>query len=346
MRIASRSAAVAALAIAALASASACSRKKDAGKPSPLPADAVAAEVEGEAITMAELDHRLVEKMPADRVFEMRKQVLDELVMERLLAREAKKRGLSPEALAKAEIEDKAKPVLPGEAKELFDRAGLAARGATLEQYQGRIEQSLRDQRRAERRTAFAEELRAQTKVKLNLQEPREQLTFPADAPMLGPPGAPVTLVEFLDYQCTYCQRVQGVVEQVIRQFPGKVRFVHRDFPLDNLHPQAMGAARAARCAGDQGKFWEYHRKLLSEPGHDPPDLRNRAIALGLDEGRFTQCLASTRHDAAIEQAAAQGRELGVSGTPTFFINGRRLVGIRSAEDFAKVIEEELKRVG
>ena len=181
--------------------------------------------------------------------------------------------------------------------------------------------------------------------MKVTLEEPRTQITIPADAPILGSVGAPVTLVEFLDYQCPYCHRVQGIVDHIIGQYPGKVRFVHRDFPLDSVHPQAMDAARAARCAGDQGKFWEYHRKLLAEPGHEKADLRNRALALGLDERRFAACLASTQHDAAIEQSSAQGRELGVSGTPTFFINGRRLVGVRSPEDFAKVIEEELKRV-
>src|SRR5688572_21127078 len=155
---------------------------------------------------------------------------------------------------------------------------------------------------------------------------------------MLGPATAPITLVEFLDYECPYCHRVQGVVEQVLKQFPGKVRFVHRDFPLDDIHPQAMKAARAARCAGEQGKFWQYHKRLLVEPGHDDENLRNKAAAEGLNEGKFQTCLASNRYDAAIRQAADQGRELGVSGTPTFFVNGRRLVGIRSAEDFAKLI--------
>jgi len=329
-----------------LAAGASCKAKKAAGTDSGKPPETVVAEIDGEPISLAELDHKLVERMPQERVFEMRRQVLDELVAERLLAREARARGVTPEQLAKTEIEDKAKPVGAAETQEMFDRSGLAARGATLEQYKSRIEQSLRERRNAERRTAFAEELRGRAKVKINLEEPRSQLTFPADAPMLGPPGAPVTLVEFLDYQCPYCHRVQGVVDHVLQQYPGKVRFVHRDFPLDSIHSQAMNAARAARCAGDQGKFWQYHRKLLAEPGHENADLRNRAVALGLDESRFATCLASTRHDAAIEQATAQGRELGVSGTPTFFINGRRLVGIRSPEDFSKVIEEELKRVG
>jgi protein-disulfide isomerase len=123
------------------------------------------------------------------------------------------------------------------------------------------------------------------------------------------------------------------------------VRFVHRDFPLDEIHSEARRAAKAARCAGEQGKFWQYHRRLLTEPGHDDQNLLLKAAAEGMDEPKFKGCLASTRHDAAIEQAVEQGRELGVSGTPTFFINGRRMVGIRSPEELAKVIDEELQRL-
>jgi protein-disulfide isomerase len=121
---------------------------------------------------------------------------------------------------------------------------------------------------------------------------------------------------------------------------------VHRDFPLDSLHSEARKAARAARCAGDQGKFWQYHRRLLTEPGHDDANLRLKAIAERLDEKRFAACLASTEHDKSIEHALEQGQELGVTGTPTFFINGRRLVGVRPPEDFARIIDEELKKAG
>jgi protein-disulfide isomerase len=342
----SRRAALGVTLAAALMAVPACkSKPTTVAAPSPAP-DQVVAEVDGQPITIAELDHKLVERMPQDRVFEMRRQVLEELVAQRLREKEARARGMTAEQLTKTEIEGKATPHTEADVQELYLRSGLAARGATLEQYRQRIEQSLKAQRIAERRAAFGEELRAKSKVNVILQEPRAQITIPADAPMLGPNNAPVTLVEFLDYECPYCHQVQGVVEQVLRQFPGKVRFVHRDFPLDDLHPQAMNAARAARCAGEQGKFWEYHRRLLTEKGHDDQNLHLKATAEGLDEGKFQTCFASKRHDAAIQQAAAQGRELGVSGTPTFFINGRRMVGIRAMEDFAKVIQEELKRIG
>lgn len=340
-----RSSAPAALAFCILAAASAC-KSKTAVPPAAAPPETVVAEVEGDKITLAELDHQLVEKMPQDRVFEMRRQVLDDMVAQKLIAREAARRGVTPEELTRTEVDGKAKAVGEADVKELYDRSGLAGRGASLEQYRSQIERSLREQRTSERKAAFAQELKAKAAVKVTLDEPRARLTIPADAPMLGTPSAPVTLVEFLDYQCPYCHRVQGVVDQVLQRYPGKVRFVHRDFPLDSLHPDAMNAARAARCAGDQGRFWEYHRRLLAEPGHDITNLRLKAAAEGLDEARFSTCLASTRHDKSIEQALEQGRELGVTGTPTFFINGRRLVGVRPPEEFARIIDEELERAG
>jgi protein-disulfide isomerase len=180
----------------------------------------------------------------------------------------------------------------------------------------------------------------------MRLDPPRVTVEIPAGAPSTGPATAKVTIVEFTDYQCPYCHRAQSVIDEVLQRYSGKVRFVHLDYPLEG-HAEAVPAARAARCAGEQGKFWEYHRRLLTEPGaQDAANLRLKATAEGLNEARFSTCMASGKHDGAIEQAAAQGRALNVTGTPTFFINGRRMVGVRSPEEFAKVIEEELKPVG
>src|SRR5207247_3598082 len=123
------------------------------------------------------------------------------------------------------------------------------------------IERSLRERRLAERAAQFRDELKAKTGVKVTLDAPRVAVTVPADAPVLGPAGAPVTIVEYLDYQCPFCQRVQGVVDDVMSRYPGQVRFVHREFLLGK--PRSLAAARAARCAGEQGRFWEYHRDLL-----------------------------------------------------------------------------------
>ena len=148
--------------------------------------------------------------------------------------------------------------------------------------------------------------------------------------------------MEFTDYQCPYCHRAQGVIDQVLARYPGKVRLVHMEFPLDG-HPEAVPAARAARCAGEQGKFWEFHRSLMTAPGRlDAADLKGRAASLQLSPGPFESCLASDRHDAAIQASLAQGEGLGVTGTPAYFINGRMLSGARPLESFIEVIDAEL----
>jgi protein-disulfide isomerase len=198
------------------------------------------------------------------------------------------------------------------------------------------------DQARAERQAEFHKQLRSRSAVRVSLDPPRTTVAVPPDAPALGPEGAPVTLVEFLDYQCPYCHKAQDVVDRVLAQYKGRVRLVHRDFLLGR--PRSLPAARAARCAGDQGRFWEYHRDLLGRPGDmSDEDLKARAATLRLDGGRFAACLGSDRHDAAIQQAVDDGHELGITGTPTFFVNGLRLVGVRPLEQFQELIEAELK---
>jgi protein-disulfide isomerase len=131
-------------------------------------------------------------------------------------------------------------------------------------------------------------------------------------------------------------------MDEILGRYSGKVRLVHLDFPLDG-HPGAFPAARAACCAAEQGRFWEYHRNLMTAPGSfDAADLAARASALGLDVGPFGACVASSRHDSAIRASLREGQELGVNGTPAYFINGRMLSGARPLESFAELIDAEL----
>jgi len=130
----------------------------------------------------------------------------------------------------------------------------------------------------------------------------------------------------------------------VMSRYAGKVQLVHRDFPLDG-HAGAFPAARAARCAGEQGKFWDYHRSLMKEQGDlSESDLSARAKTLKLDPDPFKTCLASDRYDAAIRESLEAGARAGVTGTPAFFVNGRMLTGARPFEQFQEIIEAELSR--
>jgi protein-disulfide isomerase len=132
----------------------------------------------------------------------------------------------------------------------------------------------------------------------------------------------------------------------VLDRYPGKVRLAYRDFPLDSIHPQARRAAEAARCAHDQGKFWEYHDVLFAQsPQLALENLRRYAGQVGLDVAKFDSCLTTGTHKATVQRDLDEGNRLGITGTPSFFINGRTLSGAQPLEAFTRLIEQELARV-
>jgi protein-disulfide isomerase len=196
-------------------------------------------------------------------------------------------------------------------------------------------------------RKVFVEALRAKANVRVNLDPPpiiRVEVST-HDAPVRGMVEAPVTVVEFSDYHCPFCKRVQPTLDQLLMKYPQKVKLVFRNFPLDKLHPQARGAAEAAQCAKEQGKFWEYHDLLFTNaPKAASEDLGNYAQQVGLDGKKFELCLADVGQQAAVQQDVADGARLGITGTPMFFINGRPLSGAIPFKRFVQVIEEELAR--
>jgi protein-disulfide isomerase len=142
--------------------------------------------------------------------------------------------------------------------------------------------------------------------------------------PVMGNKDAKVTLVEFTDYQCPFCGRAfRQTYPPVVAEYvkTGKVKYVLHDFPLEQLHPNAFKAAEAARCAGDQGKYWEMHDRLFGDQkALDEKGLEASAQALGLDTKQFQQCLDTGKYKAEIESEIQAGKELGVTGTPTFFL--------------------------
>ena len=207
------------------------------------------------------------------------------------------------------------------------------------------IREGLAQQRQGERRAAFAKELRAKYDVKI-LLEPYRVPVETGSAPSRGNPKAPVTILEFSDFQCPYCVRARPVVQRVREAYGDKVRFVFRHFPLD-FHAQAQKAGEAAACAGEQDRFWEMHDLLWENASKlQVADLKAHAAGLGLDGAAFSTCLDSGRHEGLVERDLAAGQGYGVSGTPAFFVNGRPLVGAQPFEAFAKVIDDELARAG
>jgi len=304
----------------------------------------VVAEVNGAPIMAAELDQKAAPRLARVRQeeYEVRRQALDDLITERLVAAEAGRRGISPDELLKREVADKVAPVSDATVDSVYEQNAPAFGSTPKAQAMARVREVMTSRAQAARRAEYMKDLRDKARVAVRLDPPRVPVAVPASAPVDGPAGAPVSIVEFTDYQCPFCHRAQSVIEQVLSRYQGKVRLVHMDFPLDG-HPGAFPAARAARCAGEQGRFWEYHRGLMNEKGAlDEADLRGRADKLGLKAGDFGSCLASSRHDQEIRSAFDEGESLGVTGTPAYFVNGRMLSGARPLEDFTQVIDGEL----
>jgi protein-disulfide isomerase len=158
-----------------------------------------------------------------------------------------------------------------------------------------------------------------------------------------GPADAPVTIVEFSDYQCPSCKRAQPVLDQVLQEFKGKVRLVHKDFPVPS-HKGARPAAEAARCAAAQGVFWEYHDLLyLAVPDFSREDLVRYAGRLSLDRDAFANCIDARQFREQVEADVAEGRAIGLRGTPTFLVNGNVLVGAHPIEVFREAVRDALK---
>jgi protein-disulfide isomerase len=195
----------------------------------------------------------------------------------------------------------------------------------------------------ADAREAYLATLRAKIPVKVMLDPPREKV---ADEgfPSKGPAKAKVVVVEFSDFQCPYCQRAEPVVEQVLKTYGDRIRFVYRHYPLPN-HPNAHPAAEAAACAEQQGRFWQYHQVLFENPNRlSNDDLKAHAQTAGLDVAAFTSCFDNHRTKARVDKDIADANDAGVNGTPGFFINGRPLEGAQPFETFKQIIEEELNR--
>ena len=152
----------------------------------------------------------------------------------------------------------------------------------------------------------------------------------------------PITVVEYSEYQCPFCTRVLPTVERLMNDYKGKVRWIVRDFPLD-FHKRATPAAIAARCAFDQGKFWQMYEELFkNQRALEDADLERHAKTVGLNMGKFKTCLKDPSKKAIVTKNLESGKKLGVTGTPAFFINGRRLSGALPYGQFKQVFDEEL----
>lgn len=267
---------------------------------------------------------------------------LDEAIGERLLKAAAAKAGVSYEAYVEREITSKVTPPNDGVVEAFYEENKLRI-GRPLDGVRDQIAAFLLQQALNGRRDRVVSNLRSQAKINILLEPPRAEVDL-SGAYRRGPANAPVKIVEFSDFQCPFCKRMQSVLTEVVERYDGKVSWYYKDLPLVSIHSGAKYAAEAARCAGDQGKFWEYRDALFA--ADKVTDAMHQGVAkeLSLDLAKFQGCLSSDKYSKAVEQDLAEAEELGITATPTLMINGIMLSGVRGPADVSAVIDRELQR--
>jgi len=327
-----------------------CPAQKTAGpEQGEAPDSTAAAEVDGETVTLAEVDtwvkqqlfDRATDNREPTKLYELRSTALDDMINERLLEEAAAPLGLTPDELVRQETE-KQTSVGDEEVLAFYEENKERMGEVAFEEVKPRIQRHLEQQRQQTAGAEYLQALRAKASVEVYLDVPRVEVE--AKGPSLGPDDAPVTIIEFSDYRCGYCRKVEPVVRQLLERYPSELRLVSRHYPLNQV---SRGAAEAAACANEQGRFWEFHGKLFASGGKlDAESLQEYASDVELDLEAFQICVDERRFQADIEADLVAGREAGVSGTPAFFVNGIPIKGARPLDAFVAVIEKELERSG
>jgi protein-disulfide isomerase len=304
------------------------------------------AEVDGSSITRAEVDRAGGKSISnaREQLYKLERQKLEEYIGATLIMREAKKQNISVSTLLDREVDSKIAPVTESDIKSFYEK-NKERLNVEYDKVHDQMRDYLREQKIENQKVAYVKALRSKAKITTYLKAPpvfRAELAL-TGAPIRGAENAPVTIVKFEDFQCPFCKTAQPTFKDLLKKYDGKVRVMHKDLPLEAIHPLAREAAEAARCAGEQKKFWEYHDQLYSiSPKLSTEDLKSSAKQIGLNSAAFDQCLTSGKYRAAVQKDLNDGAQLGLTGTPAFFINGREITGAQPLEVFAVVIDEEL----
>jgi len=279
-----------------------------------------------------------------NREYQIKSTALDNLINQRLLAAAAKERSITVDELLRLEVN--AKIDEPTEAElQAYYASQKDRQRRTFDEVKLQLQETVRKIKLQRAQDLYVEGLRRQARVAILLPAPRVDVTYDA-ARLRGSADAAVTIVEFSDFQCPYCKPAESTVTTVLAKYGNAVRLAYRDFPLTHIHPQAALAAEASRCAGDQGRFWAYHDVLFNEQSRlDAASLVRYARNLEMDGERFERCLSSGQFRDAVERDMQEGFQIGITGTPAFFINGVALSGAQPFDSFVRLIDQELARL-
>jgi len=313
-----------------------------------LAAGTVLAAVNGEPLRVDTINERTrayVYKLEM-RIYAARKGVLDRRINDLLIVAEANKRKVGPEDIVRTEISDKLTAPTEDAITRVYEankanvKTDLAGARAAIVTY-------LQQQQQEKLELALADKLRAGARVQVLLKEPEPPVLNVglAGGATRGDPNAAVTLIEFTDFQCSACGAMYPIVEEALKSYGNRVRFVIRNFPLTSVHQNAFRAAQAAEAAKAQGKFWEYIDIMFkNQTALDAESLKKYATQVGLDRKRFDAELDAGKYDGVIGRDMEDGETYGIESTPTFFINGIVLTEY-SGEGLRRAIDKAFARV-
>jgi len=313
----------------------------------PSPTGPPLAVIDGQAIYEDQLPAKEVtqlQRMMA-QVYGVKLRALHETLDQKLIDAAAKKKGVSEEDLYKSEVLSKVPEPTDDQVKASY-QSRQDLKNSSFDEVKDRVRRDLKNEAIQQQRNAFIQGLWQLAvndgELSILLAPPRIEIT-PDGSRMRGDPKAPITIVEFSDFSCPFCLKAEASISAVMAQYPGQVKLSYRDFPLRELHPNAERAAEAARCAGEQDKFWEYHDQLFAnQKRQDPEGLMDDARALNLDEPKFAACLSSGRYKQQIDQDVQMGSRAGIEATPGFYINDTFVNGAQPPEVYERIVDQKL----
>jgi protein-disulfide isomerase len=303
----------------------------------------VIAEIGGHSVTAGEVEQKESSKLlqAKYKYYVAEKDALEQYLDDQILEMQAKKEGVSIDELLKRHVTVNVQEPTEDQLRFYFEGVQTDESYETARQ---NIIDTVKQLRLKKARAAYIADLRADWGVVVELAQPSAKVEA-GNSPRLGPENAPVQIIEYADYQCPYCQKVSPDLLKLREQFGDKVSLVYKDFPLP-MHPLAARAAEGARCAGVQGKFWEFHDYLFDSKKLNETDMKAEARTLKLDGAKFDECLDKQEQFDALKKEAQDAQRLGLSGTPSFFINGHFMSGAIGYAKLRDTVQSELAAKG
>jgi protein-disulfide isomerase len=303
--------------------------------------DPVVVEIDGAKITLSEFEQKQPNALFQARntFYDTERKAVDKFVDTYLLEKQAQKENVTVTELLEKHVNAALPPDPSDDALRVFYE-GIPKVQQPFEEIRTRILETIRQTRLEKAKAAYIKSLHDAAKISMAIATPRAPVSL-KDTPVRGAAQAPVTIVEFADYECPYCQQIHAVLEKVEADFKDKVAFAYKDTPLP-MHSHAEKAAEAAHCAGTQGKYWEYHDSLFENKKLEIAQLKDAARSLNLDAEAFDKCLDSGETAGIVKSQLTEATTYNIQGTPSFLINGRFFEGVLSYDQLRTAIEEEL----